>query len=79
MLFWNIIKKFNVYFNRPIAGYANLCPNMISTQPQEFIGMLSTVKHEVIHALVNALSTSPFFSALVFCLVCSLFGVCFKF
>lgn len=25
---------------------------MISTQPQEFIGMLSTVKHEIIHALV---------------------------
>uniref|UniRef100_A0A7M4E4Q5 Leishmanolysin-like peptidase n=1 Tax=Crocodylus porosus TaxID=8502 RepID=A0A7M4E4Q5_CROPO len=37
--------------DRPIAGYANLCPNMISTQAQEFIGMLSTVKHEVIHAL----------------------------
>ncbi|XP_008007894.2 leishmanolysin-like peptidase isoform X2 [Chlorocebus sabaeus] len=37
--------------DRPIAGYANLCPNMISTQPQEFTGMLSTVKHEVIHAL----------------------------
>ncbi|KAL8183199.1 UNVERIFIED_CONTAM: hypothetical protein K2H54_022957, partial [Gekko kuhli] len=35
----------------PIAGYANLCPNMISTQPQEFVGMLSTVKHEIIHAL----------------------------
>ncbi|NXS08086.1 LMLN peptidase, partial [Neodrepanis coruscans] len=35
----------------PIAGYANLCPNMISTQAQEFIGMLSTVKHEIIHAL----------------------------
>ncbi|XP_059955389.1 leishmanolysin-like peptidase isoform X4 [Mesoplodon densirostris] len=37
--------------DRPIAGYANLCPNMISTQPQEFFGMLSTVKHEIIHAL----------------------------
>uniref|UniRef100_A0A8B9J2Y4 Leishmanolysin-like peptidase n=1 Tax=Amazona collaria TaxID=241587 RepID=A0A8B9J2Y4_9PSIT len=37
--------------DRPIAGYANLCPNMISTQAQEFIGMLSTVKHEIIHAL----------------------------
>ncbi|KAI6065149.1 Leishmanolysin-like peptidase [Aix galericulata] len=36
---------------RPIAGYANLCPNMISTQAQEFVGMLSTVKHEIIHAL----------------------------
>ncbi|XP_060784836.1 leishmanolysin-like peptidase isoform X1 [Neoarius graeffei] len=37
--------------DRPIAGYANLCPNMISTQPQEFEGMLSTVKHEIMHAL----------------------------
>ncbi|KAM8934064.1 leishmanolysin-like peptidase [Pelodytes ibericus] len=37
--------------DRPIAGYASLCPNMISTQPQEFVGMLSTVKHEIIHAL----------------------------
>ncbi|XP_075466035.1 leishmanolysin-like peptidase isoform X2 [Ascaphus truei] len=37
--------------DRPIAGYANLCPNMISTQPHEFVGMLSTVKHEIIHAL----------------------------
>lgn len=37
--------------DRPIAGYANLCPLMISTQPQEFEGMLSTVKHEIIHAL----------------------------
>ncbi|XP_035379419.1 leishmanolysin-like peptidase [Electrophorus electricus] len=37
--------------DRPIAGYANLCPNMISTQLQEFEGMLSTVKHEIIHAL----------------------------
>uniref|UniRef100_A0A8C1FVS1 Leishmanolysin-like peptidase n=1 Tax=Cyprinus carpio carpio TaxID=630221 RepID=A0A8C1FVS1_CYPCA len=37
--------------DRPIAGYANLCPNMISTQAQEFEGMLSTVKHEIIHAL----------------------------
>ncbi|KAG7283081.1 hypothetical protein CRUP_012974 [Coryphaenoides rupestris] len=32
--------------DRPIAGYANLCPSMISSQPQEFEGMLATVKHE---------------------------------
>uniref|UniRef100_A0A8C6SCF9 Leishmanolysin-like peptidase n=1 Tax=Neogobius melanostomus TaxID=47308 RepID=A0A8C6SCF9_9GOBI len=37
--------------DRPIAGYANLCPAKISSQPQEFEGMLSTVKHEIIHAL----------------------------
>uniref|UniRef100_A0A3P8ZXL0 Leishmanolysin-like peptidase n=1 Tax=Esox lucius TaxID=8010 RepID=A0A3P8ZXL0_ESOLU len=38
--------------DRPIAGYANLCPNMISTQSQEFEGMLSTVKHEIIHRVM---------------------------
>ncbi|XP_072903651.1 leishmanolysin-like peptidase isoform X2 [Hemitrygon akajei] len=37
--------------DRPIAGYANLCPSMIPTEPQEFQGMLSTVKHEIVHAL----------------------------
>ncbi|XP_064420027.1 leishmanolysin-like peptidase isoform X3 [Latimeria chalumnae] len=37
--------------DRPIAGYANLCPDTISTEPYEFFGMLSTVKHEIIHAL----------------------------
>jgi len=30
---------------------------MISTQPQEFEGMLSTVKHEIIHALVTTLNS----------------------
>lgn len=65
-------EKFNVSFNRPIAGYANLCPNMISTQPQEFIGMLSTVKHEIIHALVKFAVNCSFLHALIFCLLCSL-------
>lgn len=50
---------------RPIAGYANLCPAMISSQPQEFEGMLSTVKHEIIHALVSA-ATFFFYSPVVF-------------
>lgn len=47
-----------LFYSRPIAGYANLCPNMISTQPQEFAGMLSTVKHEIIHALVSTVYLS---------------------
>ncbi|XP_078581847.1 leishmanolysin-like peptidase [Branchiostoma floridae x Branchiostoma japonicum] len=37
--------------DRPVAGYANLCPNVISTKPHEFASLLSTVKHEMIHAL----------------------------
>ncbi|XP_040296892.1 leishmanolysin-like peptidase isoform X1 [Bufo bufo] len=47
--------------DRPIAGYANLCPSMISTQPQEFAGMLSTVKHEIIHALGFSAGLFAFF------------------
>ena len=45
--------------SRPVAGYANLCPSMISSEPQEFEGMLATVKHEVIHALVSPFPAPP--------------------
>jgi leishmanolysin-like peptidase len=37
--------------DRPIAGHANLCPDSISTKPQELQTLLSTVKHEILHAL----------------------------
>ncbi|KAJ3592469.1 hypothetical protein NHX12_007596 [Muraenolepis orangiensis] len=47
--------------DRPVAGYANLCPSMISSQPQEFEGMLATVKHEVIHALGFSAGLFAFF------------------
>lgn len=40
---------------RPIAGHANLCPNSISTKPQDLDTLLSTVKHEILHALVSAI------------------------
>lgn len=45
--------QFNFIF-RPIAGHANLCPNSISTKPQDLDTLLSTVKHEILHALVSA-------------------------
>lgn len=38
--------------NRPLAGIANLCPNRISTAPEDFGYMLDTAVHEVLHALV---------------------------
>lgn len=46
--------QFNFIF-RPIAGHANLCPNSISTKPQDLDTLLSTVKHEILHALVSAI------------------------
>lgn len=63
MLFWYFVLV-SFYF-RPIAGYANLCPNMISTQPQEFEGMLSTVKHEIMHALVSTVYLSSSYLMLI--------------
>jgi len=37
--------------NRPVAGFANLCPGKLETDPQSFESLLSTVKHEIYHAL----------------------------
>ena len=37
--------------NRPVAGFANICPEKLLTDPQSFESLLSTVKHEIYHAL----------------------------
>ncbi|XP_062702031.1 leishmanolysin-like peptidase isoform X1 [Aedes albopictus] len=47
--------------DRPIAGHANLCPESISTKPQELQTLLSTVKHEILHALGFSVSLYAFF------------------
>lgn len=47
--------------DRPIAGHANLCPNSISTKPQELETLLSTVKHEILHALGFSVSLYAFY------------------
>jgi leishmanolysin-like peptidase len=47
--------------DRPIAGHANLCPDSISTKPQELSTLLSTVKHEILHALGFSVSLYAFF------------------
>jgi leishmanolysin-like peptidase len=48
-------------FGRPIAGHANLCPQSISTKPQELEILLSTVKHEILHALGFSVSLYAFY------------------
>ncbi|KAL7295625.1 hypothetical protein TKK_0010988 [Trichogramma kaykai] len=45
--------------DRPIAGHANLCPESISTKSQELETLLSTVKHEILHALGFSASRVP--------------------
>ncbi|XP_075166976.1 leishmanolysin-like peptidase, invadolysin isoform X2 [Haematobia irritans] len=47
--------------DRPIAGHANLCPDSISTKPQELHTLISTVKHEILHALGFSVSLFAFF------------------
>lgn len=46
---------------RPIAGHANLCPDSISTKPQDLETFLSTVKHEILHALGFSVSLYAYF------------------
>ena len=40
---------------RPVAGYVNLCPESISTAAHDIHQMHSTIKHEILHALVGYL------------------------
>ncbi|KAH9383116.1 hypothetical protein HPB48_023851 [Haemaphysalis longicornis] len=47
--------------DRPIAGHANLCPDSISTKPQDTDTLLSTVKHEILHALGFSVSLYAYF------------------
>jgi len=47
--------------DRPIAGHANLCPSSVSTKAQELEILLSTVKHEMLHALGFSVSLFAFY------------------
>jgi hypothetical protein len=55
-----VLTKVRILF-RPIAGHANLCPSSISTKPQELDILLSTVKHEMLHALGFSVSLFAFY------------------
>ena len=59
-----IIRNPIIFFmiaSRPIAGHANLCPGSISTKRQELDILLSTVKHEMLHALGFSVSLFAFY------------------
>lgn len=47
--------------NRPIAGHANICPDSISTKPQDLETLISTFKHEILHALGFSVSLYAFY------------------
>nr|XP_027196762.1 leishmanolysin-like peptidase [Dermatophagoides pteronyssinus] len=49
------------HLNRPIAGHANICPDSISTKPQDLETLISTFKHEILHALGFSVSLYAFY------------------
>lgn len=59
----NLIKQiiFNWFYFRPIAGHANICPESISTKPQDLETLISTFKHEILHALGFSVSLYAFY------------------
>ncbi|KAI4464429.1 leishmanolysin-like peptidase [Holotrichia oblita] len=50
-----------ISLDRPIAGHANFCPKSIGVKPQELEILLSTVKHEISHALGFSVSLFGFY------------------
>jgi hypothetical protein len=61
ILFSSYKMLWSYFLGRPIAGHANLCPQSISTKPQELEILLSTVKHEILHALGFSVSLYAFY------------------
>lgn len=47
--------------DRPIAGHVNICPNALSTHAHDQEILLSTVKHEILHALGFSAGLYAFF------------------
>ncbi|VDK67351.1 unnamed protein product, partial [Onchocerca ochengi] len=49
------------HLDRPIAGHVNLCPNALSTALHDREVLISTVKHEILHALGFSAGLYAFF------------------
>ncbi|CAH0698245.1 unnamed protein product [Spodoptera exigua] len=47
--------------DRPVAGHANFCPGELSTNNRDLPSVLSTVKHEMLHALGFSVSLFAFY------------------
>ncbi|VDM83383.1 unnamed protein product [Strongylus vulgaris] len=47
--------------DRPVAGHVNLCPSALSTHRHDREILLSTVKHEILHALGFSVGLYAFF------------------
>ena len=61
VLMWLLLMLLLLLLFRPIAGHANLCPRSISTKLPELDVLISTVKHEILHALGFSVSLFAFY------------------
>jgi len=49
--------QLEVEYDRPIAGFINICPQAISTHETDLALTVAKVKHEILHALVSVCVT----------------------
>ncbi|XP_022336666.2 leishmanolysin-like peptidase [Crassostrea virginica] len=50
-----------IVLDRPVAGYISICPNAVSTRSHDRTQLLSTMKHEILHALGFSAGLYAFF------------------
>jgi leishmanolysin-like peptidase len=48
-------------YNRPVAGYVNICPQSVSSKQSDIHSALATLKHEILHALGFSAGLYAFF------------------
>jgi len=48
-------------YNRPVAGYVNICPGSVSSKQSDIHSALATLKHEILHALGFSAGLYAFF------------------
>jgi leishmanolysin-like peptidase len=48
-------------YNRPVAGYVNICPQSVSSKQSDIGSALATLKHEILHALGFSAGLYAFF------------------
>nr|XP_011418435.2 leishmanolysin-like peptidase [Crassostrea gigas] len=50
-----------IVLDRPVAGYISICPDSVSTRSHDVTQLLSTMKHEILHALGFSAGLYAFF------------------
>ncbi len=48
-------------YNRPVAGYVNICPQSVSAKQSDVHSILATLQHEILHALGFSAGLYAFF------------------